>query len=400
MNSPGVEARRKNQINIPDNAGEGTGRSLHVDARHCEVRVGVVGCGYWGSKHVRVLSATPGVSEIALIDPDLALCTSLQRVFPATRLFSRLEAALPQVDALVIATPPQTHAQLASAAVREGKHVLIEKPLATSLMDAQLLVDLARSTNAIVMVGHTFQFNPAVRELQRRLAAGELGEIYYIHSARLNLGLYRPDVDVVWDLAPHDVSILNYLLGSRPDAVSAWGDALAFGDVHDLAYIRLEYRHPKVTGYAHLSWLDPRKTRTVTVVGSEKMAIYDDLAEERLRIYNRGLDSSIEGTLSHERPPTYRYGEMIAPHIRPDEPLAVQDKHFIDSILTRTQPETGGASGIAVVAVLEAIQRSMQQRKLVRVETIRRSMQQHKLVRVESSLAHSDSSTAVAMRAS
>lgn len=400
MNSPGVEGRRKRQINIPDNAGEGAGRSVHVDGRQREVRVGVVGCGYWGSKHVRVLSATPGVSEIALIDPDLSLCTGLQRVFPATRLFPRLEAALPHVDALVIATPPQTHARLASAAVLEGKHVLVEKPLATSLIDAQLLVDQAQSTNAIVMVGHTFQFNPAVRELRRRLAAGELGEIYYIHSARLNLGLYRPDVNVVWDLAPHDVSILNYLLDSQPDGVAAWGDALAFGDVHDLAYIRLEYRHAKVTGYAHLSWLDPRKTRTVTVVGSEKMAIYDDLAEERLRIYNRGLDSSIEGTLSHERPPAYRYGEMIAPHIRPDEPLAVQDKHFIDSILTQTQPETGGASGIAVVAVLDAIERSMQQRKLVRVETLQRSMQQRKLVRVENSLARSGSSTTVAMRAS
>jgi predicted dehydrogenase len=174
-------------------------------------------------------------------------------------------------------------------------------------------------------------------------------------------------VNVVWDLAPHDVSILNYLLGSQPNSVIAWVDALAFGDIHDLAYVRLEYTNPKVRGYAHLSWLDPRKTRTVTVVGSEKMAIYDDLAEERLRIYDRGLGGDIDGTPSHERPPIYRYGDMIAPHILPDEPLAVQDKHFIDSIRTHTEPETGWATGLAIVAVLEALQKSMQQRRLVRV---------------------------------
>jgi predicted dehydrogenase len=359
--------RDSKQSQLSGDRAAGATRTLSIDVRPRGIRVGIVGCGYWGSKHARVLSATAGVSEIALIECDQALCRALQHVFPAARSFRSLQAALPHVDALVIATPPQTHAELALAAVREGKHVLVEKPLATSLMDAELLVEAARAANSITMVGHTFQFSPAVRELRRRLVSGELGQIYYIHSARLNLGLYRPDVNVMWDLAPHDVSILNYLLGSQPSAVIAWGDALAFGDVHDLAYVRLEYASPKVTGYAHLSWLDPRKTRTVTVVGSEKMAIYDDLAEERLRIYDRGLESDIEGTPSHERPPTYRYGDMIAPHIRPDEPLAVQDKHFIDSIRAHTEPETSWTTGLAIVAVLEALQKSMLQRQLVHV---------------------------------
>jgi predicted dehydrogenase len=157
------------------------------------------------------------------------------------------------------------------------------------------------------------------------------------------------------------------LLDAQPSSVIAWGDALAFGDVHDLAYVRLEYTNPKVTGYAHLSWLDPRKTRTVTVVGSEKMAVYDDLAEERLRIYDRGLKGDIDGTPSHERPPTYRYGDMIAPHIRSDEPLAVQDKHFIDCIRTHTEPETGWTTGLVIVAVLEALQKSMMQGRSVSV---------------------------------
>jgi predicted dehydrogenase len=366
MRSLKEDVRDSKQIQSSgDSAALGT-RTLPGAVRRREVRVGIVGCGYWGSKHVRVLAATAGVGEIALIERDQSLSRRMQRVFPAARSFRSLEAALPHVDAVVIATPPETHAECALMALREGKHVLVEKPLATSLTDAELLVGAARRANSITMVGHTFQFNPAVRELRRRLVSGELGRIYYIHSARLNLGLYRPDVNVVWDLAPHDVSILNYLLDSQPDAVIAWGDALAFGDVQDLAYVRLEYTKPKVTGYAHLSWLDPRKTRTVTVVGSKKMAIYDDLAEERLRIYDCGL-GDLDGTPPHERPPTYRYGDMIAPHIRADEPLAVQDKHFIDSIRTHTEPETSWTNGLAIVAVLEALQESMLQRRLVRV---------------------------------
>jgi predicted dehydrogenase len=367
MQSLKESGRNSKQIQLSGDRAGGAAGTLPIAVRQRELRVGIVGCGYWGSKHVRVLSATAGVNEIVLIERDQSLCRGLQSIFPRTRSFGSLQAALPHVDAVVIATPPQTHAELALMAVREGKHVLVEKPLTTSLMDAELLVDAARVANSITMVGHTFQFNPAVRELRRRLASGELGEIYYIHSARLNLGPYRRDVNVVWDLAPHDVSILNYLLNSQPNAVVAWGDALAFGDIHDLAYVRLEYTNPKVTAYAHLSWLDPRKTRTVTVVGSEKMAVYDDLAEERLRIYDCGLEGDIDGTPPHERPPTYRCGDMIAPHIRPDEPLAVQAKHFIDSIRTHTEPETSWTTGLAIVAVLEALQGSMLQRRLVGV---------------------------------
>ncbi len=216
----------------------------------------------------------------------------------------------------------------------------------------------ADRSRVTLMVGHTFLYNPALHELRRRVRVGELGEVLYIHSARLNLGLYRPDVDVVWDLAPHDISVLNFLTDSLPKSATAWGDSLSFGGVNDLAYFRLEYDNPKVMGYAHISWLDPRKTRRLTVVGSEKMAVYDDLAEERLRIYDRGL-GAVDTPPSPDRPMTYRYGDIIVPHIRADEPLALQDRHFIDSILTRSRPQTDGQNGAAVVAVLEAIQTSI-----------------------------------------
>jgi predicted dehydrogenase len=326
------------------------------------LRVGIVGCGYWGSKHVRVMSAMPGVTAVTLVEPDLGRAGAMQAAFPATRICTTLDAALPHVDALVVATPPQSHADVAEQALDAGKHVLVEKPLATSSVEAHRLIAAARRAGTILMVGHTFQYNPAVRELRRRLRAGEFGEILYIHSARLNLGLYRPDVNVVWDLAPHDISILNFLLDATPKTVDAWGASLAFDGVEDMAYIRLDYEEPAVTGYAHLSWLDPRKTRTVTVVGSERMAVYDDLAEEPLRIFDRGVQGEKAFAPSHERPAQYRYGDIVAPHIRPDEPLAVQDRHFIDCIRHNATPETTGEHALGIIATLEAIDRSIRPR--------------------------------------
>ncbi len=331
------------------------------------LRIAVVGCGYWGSKHVRVLSGTPGVAALTIVEPNAALARATQAAFPAVRVRSTLQEALRSIDAVVIATPPETHAQLAMQALAAGRHVLVEKPLATSTEEAQMLVEQARRSDVVLMVGHTFRYNPAVRELRRRLRAGEFGRIYYIHSARLNLGLYRPDVNVIWDLAPHDISIINFLLDAAPVAVDAWGDSLAFGGVEDIAYIRLEYEKPQVTGYAHLSWLDPCKTRSVTVVGSAKMAVYDDLAEERLRIFDRGIDDGEGLAPLHERPPRYRYGDITSPHIRPDEPLALQDRHFVECIRDKLVPETSGEDAIGIIATLEAISRSIKRRRLLPV---------------------------------
>jgi predicted dehydrogenase len=330
----------------------------HSSARGT-VRIGVVGCGYWGSKHARVLAGAHGVAELSLIDSNGDATCQLGRTYSIAHVFLNLQSALPYVDAVVIATPPRTHAELALLATRAGKHVLVEKPLATSVREARALLAQADRSRVTLMVGHTFLYDPALRELRRRMRAGQLGEALYIHSARLNLGLYQPDVDVVWDLAPHDISVMNFLTDSLPKSATAWVDSLSFGGVHDLAFFRLEYDNPKVVGYAHISWLDPRKTRRVTVVGSEQMAVCDDLAEERLRIYDRGL-GAVDTPPSPDRPLKYRYGNVIVPHIRADEPLALQDQHFIDSIVTRSKPQTDGQNGAAVVAVLEAIQTSIE----------------------------------------
>jgi len=281
--------------------------------------------------------------------------------------FPDLDAALPDIDALVVATPPRMHGVLASQALRHGKHVLVEKPLATSLAEALALAGAARQSGATLMVGHTFEFNPAVRELKRRVASGELGRVYYIHSARLNLGLYRSDVNVVWDLAVHDISIMNYLLDATPTAVAAWGSANGWARVEDLAYIRLEYRDIGVTGYIHVSWLDPNKVRKVTVVGNRKMAVYNDLDEERLRIFDRGVEAGEEEAARFERPLSYRYGDIVSPYIHFEEPLALEVQHFIDSIRNGTAPQTDARNGVAVMAVLEATDRALATGRTVEV---------------------------------
>lgn len=338
-----------------------------------ELRIGVVGCGYWGSKHVRVLSGIAEVGAVVVIDRDARIRQAIATAFPAVRGFAELDEALPEIDALVIATPPSSHAAMALAAIEAGKHVMLEKPMTTTVADARKLIAAAEAAGVVLMAGHTFEFNPAVRELRRRLDQGELGHTYYIHSARLNLGLYRNDVDVVWDLAPHDISIMNYLLRAAPDRVSAWGSAHACRDVNDLAYVKLHYDRLGVTGHVHVSWLDPRKVRTVTVVGSRKMAIYDDVADERLRIFDCGVEpgeavAGQNGLVPFERPFAYRQGDIVSPRLPTDEPLVVEDRHFVDCIRGEAEPLAGGASGLAVVAVLEAIDQAVAEGRTIAVD--------------------------------
>jgi predicted dehydrogenase len=316
------------------------------------LRVGVVGCGYWGSKHVRILSCIPQVSERVIIEPDSNTRKKILAAFPTCMAYRDLDLALPHVDAVIVSSPPKTHFEIALKCLRAGKHVLVEKPVAKSVAESLLLMEEARHSNLTFMPGHTFEFNPVVHELRRRIVGGELGRVHYIHSSRLNLGLYRPDVNVVWDLAPHDISIMNYLLDSLPSTVAGWA-SLNTGDTEDIAFIRLEYSELGVTAFAHLSWLDPKKTREVTVVGSKKMAVYNDLAEEQLRIYDRGVFRAEESP-SFERPLSYRYGDIVSPRIDFKEPLALEVEHFIRCVQDGSSPRNK-ESGLAVIAVLEAI---------------------------------------------
>jgi predicted dehydrogenase len=317
------------------------------------IRMGVVGCGYWGSKHVRVLQGIAGVEETVLIDSNPARAEALGHRFSWLTTFPSLEEALPFVDALIIATPPRTHDALALMALRAGKDLLVEKPLATNVEAATRLIREAASSKRILMVGHTFLYNAAVAKLGELVRANMLGKIHYVDSARLNLGLYQNDVNVIWDLAPHDVSIINHILGSQPGIVQVWASRHASGGHEDVAVVRLEY--PEVVAHLHLSWLDPRKVRRMTVVGSERMAVYNDMAsEERIRIYDRGVVADVEQQDVIGVPMSYRYGDILSPFIEFQEPLVVQDTHFVDCVRSRTNPLTEGEDGLAVVRVLEA----------------------------------------------
>ncbi|GAA4842835.1 hypothetical protein GCM10025787_25210 [Saccharopolyspora rosea] len=238
-----------------------------------------------------------------------------------------------------------------------GCHTLVEKPLATSVQDARALVDTADAHDVTLMAGHTFEYNAAVRKLKEIIASGDLGRVLYIDTARLNLGLYQHDVNVIWDLAPHDLSIISFLMGENPTTVTTWAHHHVGGRHADVAHLRLELAESGTYAFVHVSWLNPQKVRRVTVVGDRKMAVYDDTSDEdRIRVYDIGvapreIDDPAD---AHAMPVTYRSGDIVSPHVVFREPLLVQDTHFIDCIRTGRPPSTPGSSGLEVVRVLSA----------------------------------------------
>src|SRR5574341_273525 len=303
------------------------------------MRIGVIGCGYWGSKHLRVLQHVSHVDQAIAIDSREDRRLALQRSFSSLPSFRDLASALPHVDALVIATPPSTHSSLALQALRAGKHVLVEKPMTTNTASARRLIDTAETAALTLMVGHTFEYNAAVWKLHDVITSGDLGDVYYINTARLNLGVYQSDSNVIWDLAPHDISIINYLLGCQPATVQSWGSSHAHAYLEDVAYLRLHYPEHGIIVQIHVSWLDPCKVRRITVVGSRKMAVYDDLADqERLRIYDKGVVAASEQNALHGLPMSYRYGGIFSPFSSLQEPLSIQDQHFLECIHSGRQP--------------------------------------------------------------
>lgn len=321
--------------------------------------VGVVGCGYWGKNHVRVLQSVPGVRSVTAVDRRADALERIAADNPAIRTLDSFERAITELDAVVLATPPLTHAPLARAALEAGCHVLVEKPLATCSQEVAEMVRLAESRGLVLMTGHTFEYNPAVWKLRDLVRGGELGRIYHIDTARLNLGLYQGDVSVIWDLAPHDVSILNFVLDARPSRVMAWAHTHVHDRHSDVAYLRLDYDELDLSTQIHVSWLDPCKVRRVTAVGSRRMAVYNDLAvDERVRVYDKGVAFAAHDDA--DAPPfSYHHGGIESPHIEWQEPLAVENRQFVHSIRTGERPPSDGRSGLAVVEVLEAAEASI-----------------------------------------
>ena len=319
-------------------------------------RVAVVGYGYWGSKHVRVLNSIPDVT-VTVVDagPDRLLEAAAQ--FPNAALASDLGEVLDDVDAVVVATPPGAHAALARQALDAGKHVLVEKPLTTSVADAQMLVDLAADRGVQLMVGHTFEYNAAVWKLRDLVRSGELGRVLHINTSRLSLGRYQSDVNVLWDLAPHDISIVSFVLDEMPSATAVWAHSNISRQHADVAHLRLDFADAGSQAFVHVSWLSPQKVRQVTVVGEKKMAVYDDMSDnERIRVYDIGVDvASIDDpSAAYAQPVTYRTGDIVSPYVVFQEPLLVQDRHFVECVRTGARPNTPGERGLEIVRALAA----------------------------------------------
>jgi predicted dehydrogenase len=316
-----------------------------------DLRFGVIGWGYWGPKIARNLASLPHATVSIIADMDERRLTSSTESFSSVQTTTQAEDVFcSDVDGVVIATPVRTHYRLAKQALLHGKHVLVEKPLTADVAEAEELVTLAIKQQRTLMVGHTFEYSPAVNELRKLVQSGELGKIYCIEAERVNLGLFRNDINVIWDLAPHDVSILLYLLGKKPTEIRVQAHAHLQPHIHDTAHLDLTFADG-MTAHIHVSWLHPCKIRRVTIIGDARMAVYDDTyPSEMVKIYNKGADIHADPVVS------YRFGAITIPHIDWIEPLRLECEDFARAIRTGTQPRAHGHVGLEVVRVLAMAQ--------------------------------------------
>ncbi len=330
------------------------------------LRIGVIGLGYWGPNLARNFFEMSATDLVAVADLDADRLHHTAKRFQVPQATTNYRDFFDMdLDAVVISTPPVTHFSIAQDCLQHGLHTLVEKPLTLKSADAQQLIAVAEERNLKLMVGHTFEYNPAVREIRRLIETGELGDIYYIDAVRANLGLFQLNTDAMWDLAPHDISIVNYLLGGvAPRAVNALGGAfmLKHLGINDLVHIHMQYPGD-VVAHIRVSWIDPNKTRTITIVGSKKMLIYDDVSTiEKIKIFDKGVDTLNYSETYEEFQCSYRYGDVTVPHIQWLEPLRVECQHFVDCIHNDWSPQSDGISGLGVVKVLEAADRSLKSR--------------------------------------
>jgi predicted dehydrogenase len=319
------------------------------------IGVAVVGCGYWGPNLVRNFSALDDCAVRAICDPDPERLEPLARRYPAARTVTDHAELLndDSIDAVAIATPIESHAAIATAALRAGRHVLVEKPLAHSVAAAEALVELADREGLVLQVDHTFVYSGAVERIRSILEAGELGDVLYFDSVRVNLGLFQPDMNVVWDLAPHDVSVMTYVLDQKPVWVSAVG-ATHYGRHENLAYITVKFDEALIAHF-HVNWLAPVKIRTTLIGGSQRMLVYDDLApSEKIRVYQKGVTLTGDRESRERALIDYRVGDMWAPHLDKTEPLARVCRDFVDAVHGRSRPRADGRAGVEVVRILEA----------------------------------------------
>jgi predicted dehydrogenase len=327
------------------------------------VKVGVVGCGYWGPNLIRNLRNTPDCQLKIICDSSETRLAHMRRLHPDVATTSNFEHLLndAELDAVVIATPVRFHYEMAKAALNVGKHVFIEKPMARTETEGEELVSMADRQGLVLMVGHTFLFSPAVRKMKEIIDAGDIGQVQYISARRLNLGLFQKDINVAWDLAPHDISILLYLLDELPVNVSCQGSSHVTRGIEDVTMMHLNFRKNRCA-FIQNSWLDPKKVRQMTVVGSQRMIIYDDTEpNEKLKIYDARVEVPPHYDTFAEFTYSYHYGDAYIPYIKQDEPLKLECQHFIDCIRDQAVPLTNGRLGLEVVRILEHASESLRQ---------------------------------------
>ncbi|MBN1556953.1 MAG: Gfo/Idh/MocA family oxidoreductase [Lentisphaerae bacterium] len=326
-----------------------------------EIKVGVVGCGYWGPNLIRNFSGLPGCRLAAVCDVSRERLEHMSRLYAGVACFDNFDRFLKEsgCDAVAIATPVYLHYKMACPALESGKHVFIEKPMASSSKECDALVELAAERSLTLMVGHTFLYSAPVRKIKEIVQAGTIGDIRYVSSRRLNLGLFQKDINVVWDLAPHDISIVNYIMDAAPTAVNCQGEAHVTQGIEDVSSLAMFFPGGRFA-MIHSSWLDPKKVREMTVVGTKEMILYDDLEPlQKIKIYDQRVERPPHYDTYAEFTYSYHYGDMHAPRIDQVEPLRVECGHFLDCIRTGKRPLTDGRSGRDVVRVLEAASESL-----------------------------------------
>jgi predicted dehydrogenase len=326
------------------------------------LRIGVVGLGYWGPNLARNLARASGAELRAVCDADPARLRHMVSLYPAVQAHSDYDRMLADsnLDAVVIATPVRFHHPMAKKSLRAGLHTFIEKPMARSVKECDELVELAAEKKRTLMVGHTFLYSSPVRKIKELVDRGELGALRYISSRRLNLGLFQKDINVVWDLAPHDLSIIVHIMGDMPEAVNCQGRANVREGIEDVASLSLFFPKGRFA-MVHSSWLDPKKVREMTFVGTEKMILYDDIeAQQKIRIYDQRVIVPPHFDTFDEFQYAYHYGDMLAPCLKQEEPLKVETQHFVDSIRDGKRPLTSGEDGRDLVRILEAASQSLQ----------------------------------------
>ncbi len=325
------------------------------------ITIGIIGYGYWGPNIVRNFSSANDVAVACICDRNVESLLRAKKAYPHIRVTGECEEVLssPAIDAVAVITPVSTHYELAKAALENGKHVFVEKPFTLNTRQAEELIELADRKNRIIMVDHTFIFTGAVRKMKQLLDEKALGELYYYDSMRVNLGLFQPDVNVIWDLAPHDFAVMDYLIPDRPVAVSASGKAHVNG-FEDTAYITVHFNN-KMIAHFNVNWLSPVKVRTTLIGGEKKMLVWSDMeADEKIKIYDKGVNVSSRET-DHMLRVSYRSGDMHAPRVEQVEALKQETEHFVSCIASGQRPVNDGASGLRIVRLLEACNASLRQ---------------------------------------